>query len=214
MRRREAPLLRSSVSLRAWRWSPKGRGILGTKAPTLVNVVKSLSKLNQKAFDEHCKNGDLCSTHGAVTNRQQAGNRMNFLLHCHTDTLSMLQKFESKRALLGLGHTESPITNLFLVGGSTCETALYLDTDGSEPWRTPQWQLECVRILEDRFFTRNQAKPVESAAVLAHVARVFKGVETSIEQFSCSCDDRILPKALDRLELLRNGADNQDEKKG
>jgi hypothetical protein len=187
------------------RWSPEGRKILGKKAPTLVNVVKSLFKLTQRAFDELCKTGAVSSKHGSVTNRTQATLRVSFLQHCHDDTLTALQRFESKRALLGLGHTESPITNTFLVGGSHSETALHLDTTGSEPWRTPQWQRECVRILEDRFFTRNQTKPVESAEVLAHVARVFQGVEASMQQFASSCDDRILPKALDRLELLRNG---------
>lgn len=186
------------------RWSAAARAkLLGKKPPTLENRTKAIAKLTQKTFDEMCAKGDLRSTHGAVTNRQQTNLRVKFLLNCTKETLQALAAFESKRALLQLAHLDSPLTQDFLLGRGSIDDALHLSEQ--ELWKTPAWQLECVRLYDERFFNRNCKRPFASATICAHVARVQDGVLKSIEDFATKCDGAVLPKVVGRQEQIRDG---------
>ena len=202
---RRARALLAPARRLAWRWTAGAtHTLLGTKAPTVANRTKAVSKLTQRQLEEFTTKKELRCIHGRISNRAQTALRVRFLNGCSEGMLAELAAFESKRALLGRAHTESPLTQQLLVGTKA------LCKDEAEPWKTDAWQVELVTLFAERFFRYDKPKPFESAAVWAHVARVTRGLLKAMDEFIATCRSAIMPKALARRgELLAGAFDTQ-----
>lgn len=140
------------------RWSPATCSkLLGMNLPTIENRTKALSKLSQRQIDDMTTSGELRCLHGGVTNRKQMRSRWCLLQTWCEHALNALAAFESKRALLGNGHLQSPLTVELL------EKTTDLQKSDEVPWKSDAWQVALVQIFSERFFTYQQPKPFASA---------------------------------------------------
>ena len=194
----QSALRRGAGALRRWT-AAAAQKLLGPKPPSIENRTAAVSKLTQKHLDEMCSRGDLKSIHSRGTSRTRVTQRVRFLNGCCEPMLDALAAFESKRALLGEAHLESPLTQKLLLG-----TEVLLKAEDA-PWKTDEWQVELITLFGERFFRQKMQKPVESAAVWAHVARVVRGVAGAIDEFAATCDTALVPKVMARKEEVLAG---------